>query len=118
MMGESFRDQRLGNIGKIFLSDQVMTLNLLQVYEIKAAVQQVFGLEAQVWVSGTHQLGSGEIDLYIEADQVENVATKKRCFIDLIWDKLGCKHIDITIQEPRPLQDHIPLQGEQHRIRL
>lgn len=94
-----------------------MTLNLLQVYEIKAAVQQVFGLEAQVWVSGA-QLGSGEIDLYIEADKIGNVATKKRRFIDLIWDKLGCRHIDITIEEPRSLKERIPVQDEQHRVRL
>ena len=94
-----------------------MTLNLLQVYEIKVAVQQVFGLEAQVWVSGA-QLGNGEIDLYIEAEKIENVATKKRHFIDLLWDKVGCENIGITIQKPKQvLEETLPLV-ERQRVRL
>jgi len=102
---------------KINYSLDAMTLNLLQVYEIKAAVQQVFGLEAQVWVSGA-RLGNGEIDLYIEAEKIENVATKKRHFLDLLWDKVGCEKIGITIEKPQQTLEEIRPQVKQQRVRL
>ncbi len=97
-----------------------MALNLLQVCEIKAAAQQVFGLDAQIWLSGEHlSMGANNnIDLYIEAEVRGNIATKKRCFLDLLWDKLGAKSINITIRKSEQSFDRAYQTTKEQGVRL
>ncbi len=97
-----------------------MALNLLQVCEIKAAAQQVFGLDAQIWLSGAHlsMRSNNDIDLYIEAEILENIATKKRHFLDLLWDRLGAKSINITIRKSAQLIDKTHQTTKEQGVRL
>jgi len=97
-----------------------MALNLLQVCEIKATAQQIFGLDAQIWLSGTHLVmgANNDIDLYIEAEILGSIATKKRRFLDLLWDRLGVKSINITISTSEKPMDRRHQTTKEQGVRL
>lgn len=65
-----------------------------------SATHKCFGINAHLWVFGSRadlNKKGGNIDLYIETDQSENIMQAKLDFREAIYDTFGEQKIDIIV---------------------
>lgn len=98
-----------------------MRLSTRQIQLIKKAVTEVFGPSAMVWLFGSRTDDSakgGDIDLYIEAGPMENVAILKSKLLVKLWGMIGARKIDIIVKQPQQALKGIHKEAIERGIRL
>jgi len=79
---------------------------------IKEIAKDIFGKDVKVWIFGSRvnpNLKGGDIDLYIETANIENLIDKKLTFLVRLKDKIGEQKIDLII---KPLGCNEPICEE------
>jgi len=91
--------------------------------EMKAIIttaKEVFGESVRVWLFGSrtdlNQKG-GDIDLYIETEEKEDLLRKKLKFLVSFEEKVGEQKVDVIIK-PINSQDKISLMAKKRGVRL
>jgi len=68
---------------------------------IKEIAKDIFGKDVKVWIFGSRvnpNLKGGDIDLYIETANIDNLIDKKLTFLVRLKDKIGEQKIDLIIK--------------------
>jgi len=72
-----------------------------EINNIKEIAKDVFGKDVKVWIFGSRvnpNLKGGDIDLYIETANIENLIDKKLTFLVKLKDRIGEQKIDLIIK--------------------
>ena len=97
-----------------------MRLNKEEVYFIKALASEIFGKEADVWLFGSRvysHLKGGDIDIYIEVPEVEDIVEKKLDYLVKLKDVIGDQKIDVIVK-PKGCQELICREAKEKGVKL
>jgi predicted nucleotidyltransferase len=73
-----------------------------KIKSIKTIARDVFGSTSDVWLFGSrvnYSLKGGDIDIYIETDNVNDLFRKKVDFLVKLKDKIGEQKIDVIVKQ-------------------
>lgn len=81
-----------------------MRLNPEYIYWIKQSAEECFGKGTSVYLFGSRTNDNrrgGDIDLFLETEQKENLFEKKIKMLQILYNHLGEQNIDIVINNPK-----------------
>ncbi len=103
----------MGNRKIVRLTDE-------EIRAIKDTAKQVFGDNVRVWLFGSRvnpDAKGGDIDIYIEAPQMENRIENKISYLVKLKEKIGDQKIDLILK-PFDCQDDICIEAKKTGVRI
>ncbi len=97
-----------------------MRLSKEEVTTIKELALKIFGKDARVWIFGSRvdpNLKGGDIDIYIEVSEVEDLIEKKLDYLVKLKDIIGEQKIDLIVK-PKGCQEFICNEAKQNGIEI
>jgi len=91
-----------------------------EIEAIKSLTKEIFGDNSKVWIFGSRvdtNLKGGDIDIYIEAENLDDLFEKKLDFLVKLKDKIGDQKIDLIVKS-LDSQDPISLKIKEKAIQL
>lgn len=91
-----------------------------EIKAIKETAFEVFGNNVSVWLFGSRvkpELKGGDIDLYIELDEMKNWFEKKLEFLVKLKEKIGEQKIDVIVK-PSGCKEFISIEAKTKGIKL
>ncbi len=101
------------------IKDQVR-LSSEEVEAIIKTAREVFGERIKIWLFGSRtdpKKRGGDIDLYIETQETEDILSKKLKFLVELGDRIGDQKVDLIIR-PFGSEDEISKTAKKTGIRL
>ncbi|NPA39332.1 MAG: nucleotidyltransferase domain-containing protein [Thermodesulfobacteria bacterium] len=97
-----------------------MRLSKEEITVIKKLALEIFGKDARVWIFGSRvdpNLKGGDIDIYIEVSDAEDLLEKKLDYLVKLKDTIGEQKIDLVVK-PKGCQEFICKEAKQKGIEI
>ena len=97
-----------------------MRLSEEEITIIKYLALEIFGKDTRVWIFGSRvdpNLKGGDIDIYIEVSDAEDIVEKKLDYLVKLKDAIGEQKIDLVVK-PKGCQEFICKEAKQKGIEI
>jgi len=110
-------DDTLSSLGDV---KSKLRLTPKEIEAIKSVALKVFGKDSQVWIFGSRvdkSLKGGDIDIYIEVSNMENLIEKKINYLVKLKDIIGEQKIDLIVK-PKGCVEFICKEAKDKGVKL